>query len=182
MTGDHGLARAAIEAARPTSRGTRYAAALRTARRVVADGNAAAAEVVVITDLQRSGLEGLAGLELPAELTVRTISVAPERRPDVAVAGADVQRVPDGDRSRLLVSARLVARDRPAVSRGKLTLIVGGREAGTREVSVPANGALSVAFDPVPLPVGRARASVALGPMRCPETTRSTSWCPPRRR
>lgn len=168
MTGDHSLAGAAIESARPTSRGTRYAAALRTARRVVADANAAVAEVVVITDLQRSGLEGLAGLELPAELTVRTISVAPARRPDVAVAGADIQRVPDGDRSRLLVSARIVARDRPAASRGKLTLIVGGRVAGTREVNIPTDGALSVAFDPVPLPAGRARASVALEPDALP--------------
>jgi len=168
FTADHGLASAAIEAARPTSRGTRYAAALRTARRVVADANAGAAEVVVVTDLQRSGLEGLAGLELPAELNVRTISVAPAKRPDAAVVGADVQRIPDKDRSRLLVSARLVSRDHAAASRVTVALTVSGRVSGTREVNLPADGALSVAFDPVPLPAGRARASVAIQPDALP--------------
>jgi len=168
LAADHGLASAAIEAARPTARGTRYAAALRTARRVVADANAGAAEVVVVTDLQRSGLEGLAGLELPAELNVRTISVAPPKRPDAALAGADVQRVPDGDRSRLLVSARLITRDRPSASRATVTLTVSGRVVGTRQVNLPADGAVSVAFEPVPLAAGRARASVSLEPDALP--------------
>lgn len=168
LSSDHALAGAAIDAARPTSRGTRYAAALRSARRIAADAGAGAAEVVVVTDLQRSGLEGLAGLELPAELNVRTISVAPAKRPDAAVAGADVQRVPDGERSRLLVSVRVVSHDRPGASRAAISLTVSGRVVGTRQVNLPADGALSVAFDPVPLAAGRARASVALEPDALP--------------
>jgi hypothetical protein len=168
FTQDHGLATAAINAARPTARGTRYAAALRAARRLVADAHAGAAEVFVVTDLQRTGLDGLAGLELPPELDVRAVSVVPARRPDAAVAGAEVQRVSDGDRSRLLVSARVTLRDRPAPARGRLSLAVNGRVATTRDLTLPADGALSVAFDPVPLPRGRATAAVFLEPDALP--------------
>ncbi len=162
LTQDRALARAAVDGARPTARGTRYAAALRAARRIVADAHGGPAEIVVVTDLQRTGLDGLAGLELPPELTVRAVPVAPARRPDAAVAGADVQRVPDGERSRLLVSARIALRDRPAASRGRVSLQVNGRIATTRDVTLPADGALSVAFEAVPLPKGRARATIAL--------------------
>ncbi len=168
VTPDHGLALAAIDGARPTARGTRYAAALRVARRLAAGVNAGPTDVVVVTDLQRTGLEGLAGLELPPELHVRAVSVVPARRPDAAVAGAEVQRVPDGDRSRLLVSARVTLRDRPAASRGTLALSVNGRVAATRDVTLPADGALSVAFDAVPLPKGRAIATVSLEPDALP--------------
>lgn len=168
LTQDHGLAAASINTARPTARGTRYAAALRAARRIVAEAQAGAAEVVVVTDMQRTGLDGLAGLELPPQLNVRAVSVLPARRPDVAVSGADVQRLPDGDRSRLLVSARITLRDRPAASRGRVSLSVNGRVATTREVSLPADGALSVAFDAVPLPKGRASATVFLEPDALP--------------
>jgi hypothetical protein len=134
----------------------------------VADAHGGPAEVVVVTDLQRTGLDGLAGLELPPELAVRTVSAVPPRRPDAAVAGADVQRIPDGDRSRLLVSARVTLRDRPAASRGRLSLAVNGRVVTTREVMLPADGALSVAFDAVPLPKGRATATVFLEPDALP--------------
>ncbi|HEU5217356.1 MAG TPA: BatA domain-containing protein [Gemmatimonadales bacterium] len=162
LTPDHALARAAVDGAGPTTRGTRYAAALRAARRVVAEAHAVTAEVVVVTDLQRTGLDGLAGLELPPELHVRTVAVVPPKRPDASLAGADIQRVPDGDRSRLLVSARVMLRDRPAAARGRISLVLNGRAAGGREVTLPADGALTVAFDPVPLPKGRAVGSVAL--------------------
>lgn len=164
LTQDRTLARAAVDGARPSARGTRYAAALRTARRLVADAKGGPAEVVVITDLQRTGLDGLAGLELPPTLAVRAISVAPARRPDAALAGAEVQRVPDGERSRLLVSARIALRDRPAPSRVRVSLDVSGRVVATRDVTLPADGALSVAFDAVPLPKGRVIATIALPP------------------
>lgn len=168
LTGDHGLAAAAIAGARPSTRGTRYVAALRAARRIVAEASVGAAEVVVVTDLQRTGLEGLAGLELPPELNVRAVPVVPARRPDAALAGAEVQRVPDGDRSRLLVTARVTLRDRPGGSRGRLSLMVNGRVATTREVALPADGAVSVAFEGVPLPQGRATATVFLEPDALP--------------
>ena len=164
LTGDRGAVLAALTAATPTSRGTRYAAALRTARQILAGAEGQRGEVLVITDLQRSGLAGLAGLELPADLLVRAISAAPPRRGNTAVIGAEVQRLPDGDRSKLLVSARVSSRELGTPRRARLSLTLNGRPAGTREITLPADGPLVAAFDAVPLPSGRARGTITLDP------------------
>lgn len=168
LTVDRALAASAIDGARPSTRGTRYAAALRTARQLAADARGFRTEVVIVTDMQRSGLTGLAGMELPADLEVRAVHIAPAKRPDVAVVGAEIQRLPDGDRSRLLVSARVTSRDLVAAGKARITLTVNGRPSGMREVTVPTDGAVVIAFDPVPLAAGRARAVVALQPDALP--------------
>jgi hypothetical protein len=162
LSADHGAALAAIQTARPSARGTKYAAALRAARQVLSGNRGLVPEVVVITDLQRSGLSGLAGLELPADLAVRAIGVAPASRPDIALIGADVQRVVDGDRSRLLISARVLSRDLGAPRATRLEVAVNGRLATSRTVTLPANGATMVTFDAVPAATARARATVTL--------------------
>jgi hypothetical protein len=159
---DHGAALAAVNAAQPSSRGTRYAAALRSARQILGGARGLVGEVLVVTDMQRSGLAGLAGLELPADLGVRAVLVSPAKRPNAALVGADIQRVPDGERSRLLVAARVLSRDLGAPRRTRLELSVNGRVAASRDVTLPADGATMVTFDGVPMTAGQARATVAL--------------------
>jgi hypothetical protein len=159
---DHGAAMAAVNAARPSSRGTRYAAALRAGRQILGGARGLVGEVLVVTDMQRSGLTGLAGLELPADLGVRAVLVSPAKRPNAALVGADIQRVADGERSRLLVAARVLSRDLGAPRRTRLELSVNGRVAASREVTLPADGATMVTFDGVPMTAGQARATVAL--------------------
>ncbi len=167
LTTDHATALAAINTTRPTSRGTRYAAGLRAARQALV-GVGDPREIVVITDLQRSGLAGLAGVELPAGTTVRTVSVAARDRGNLSVLGAEVQRLPSGDRSELLVTARVRARDLGAARRARVMLAVDGRSVGSKEASMPADGVVTVSFDPVPLASGRARAVVSLEPDALP--------------
>ena len=162
LSSDHGAALAAINATQPSTRGTRYAAALRSARQLLSGATGAMPEVVVVTDMQRSGLSGLAGLELPADFQVRAVLVGGARRPNTAIVGADVQRVPDGERSRLLVAARVFTRELPAPRRVRLDLSVNGRVATSREVTLPADGATTVTFEGVPMAAGRARATVGL--------------------
>lgn len=160
LTEDRAAALAAITAARPTQRGTRFAAALRTARQLLVAAPDAAGEVVVVTDLQRTGVAGLAGLELPADLGVRAVAVGTQHRANTAVSAVEVQRRALGNSSRLAVQARVVTRELPAPRRVRLSLTLNGRAAGTREVTVPATGAFSVAFDPVTPPTGRLRGVV----------------------
>ncbi|HEX7023317.1 MAG TPA: BatA domain-containing protein, partial [Gemmatimonadales bacterium] len=164
LTGDHGAALAALTAAKSSTRGTSYAAALRAARQLLTGAGGQTAEVLVVTDMQRSGLAGLAGLELPADLAVRAITVAPLLRPDASVVSAEVQRAADGGRSRLLVSTRVLTRDLNGPRKARLELSVDGRLAASREVQLPANGATMVTFDAVPVPAGLARAVVSLPP------------------
>ena len=99
LTEDRAAALAAIAGARPATRGTRFAAALRAARQLLVAAPDAAGEIVVVTDLQRSGVAGLAGLELPADLTVRAVPVVAASRANTAVSAVDVQRRTTGARS-----------------------------------------------------------------------------------
>ena len=164
LTTDRAAVLAAISAARPTARGTRYAAALRSARQLLSTARGAPGQILVITDLQRSGLAGLAGLELPADAEVRAVTVRPASRANSALVGADVQRVPVGDKSQLLVAARLLSRELGGLRRAQLALTVNGRAAGSREVTLPADGVITAAFDPIPLAAGRASAELSLTP------------------
>lgn len=164
LTVDRAAAVAAINAAKPSARGTRYAAALRAGRQVLATAPGVAGEMLVVTDLQRSGLAGLAGLELPADVPVRAVLVKPASRANVALIGADVQRVASGERSQLLVAARLMSRELGGSRRVTLALSVNGRAAGSRAVTLSPDGPQTAAFDPVPLAAGRARAELTLTP------------------
>src|SRR5688500_19964949 len=112
--------------------------------------------------MHRSGLGGLAGHELPADRGDRAVLVSPATRPNAALVGAEIQRVPDGERSRLLVAARVLSRDLGAPRRTRLELSVNGRVAASRVVTLPADGATMVTFHGVPVSAGQARASVAL--------------------
>jgi hypothetical protein len=77
------VALVALNKAKPGTAGTRYAAALRTARQIAADARTGSApvDVVLVSDLQRSGTAGLAGLEIPSTLRVRTAELSSPASP-----------------------------------------------------------------------------------------------------
>ena len=154
-SGDHGATGAILGTLTPAARGTRISTALRAARGLLLTAPPAAQEIVIVSDLQRSGLTGVAGLELPEGAELRAVQVAGATRPNTAIAGVDARRVVAADRVQLQVQARVVTRELAAPRRARLTLDLAGRAAGTREVSLPANGELTVVFDAVPAPAGR---------------------------
>lgn len=152
----------ALAKAKPSPRGTRYAAALRAARQLVLRAGNARSEVVIVTDLQRSGVSGVAGLDLPEGLSVRTISVRPKSAANTAVASVDVRRLVEPTKTMLSVQARVQSRELPASRIAHATLMINGRIAGVRDVTVPATGDVPVAFDPVLLPAGHVRGEVTI--------------------
>lgn len=163
LTTDHAAALAAISTTKVTSRGTRFASGLRAARQALA-ASGQPGEIVVITDLQRSGLAGLAGVELPSGTLVRAAPVGASRRANLAVLSADVQRLPAGDRSELLVTASISGKELGAAKTARVTLSVDGRAAGTRDVTMQPDGVATVSFERIPLASGRARAVISLDP------------------
>jgi hypothetical protein len=152
----------ALAKAKPSSRGTRYAAALRAARQLVVRAGNAKSEVVIVTDLQRSGVSGVAGLDLPEGLSVRTIPVGAKSAANTSVASVDVRRIVEPTRTMLSVQGRLVSRELPQSRIVHATLMLNGRVSGTRDVTVSATGDVPVAFDPVLLPAGHVRGSVTI--------------------
>lgn len=164
FTPDQGAARAAIETAKPGQRGTRYAAALRAARQLLTLAPDATHEVVIVTDVQRSGVAGLAGLDLPTGMNIRAVAVGSEDLSNTSVAAVEVRRSTSTDRPTIAVQSRVVTRELPRPRPVRATLTLNGRRSGTRDVTLPASGDFTVAFDAVPLPSGRVVGSVSLEP------------------
>ncbi len=162
FTVDKPAALGALAKAKPSSRGTRYAAALRAARQLVLRAGDAKSEVVIVTDLQRSGVSGVAGLDLPEGLEVKTIYVHPASVANTSVSSVDVHRIVEPQRIRLGVQARVMARELTSARLVRATLMINGRVAGERDVNVSGTGDVPVAFEPVLLPAGQVRGSVSI--------------------
>ena len=171
MTIDHAAALAAVGRIHPGTRGTRYGAGIRAARELfVKESDATGGEVLVVTDLQRSGSVGIAGLTLPKNITVRAVNASPKPHGNTAVTSIDVQRISGGDqdRGRLVVAARLMTRGLSASRKVHVVMTVNGRPSGAKDANLPAEGVQSVGFDPVPMPVGEVRLVVTADPDSLP--------------
>lgn len=168
LTADKNLALAALAKAKPSTAGTRFAAGLRAARQIMTDARTGLApvDVVLVSDLQRSGLAGLAGLEIPATMRVRTLapSAATSPRPNASVAVTEARPITGGARERLAVTAHVTSRATGPGRPMTVMLRLNGRPSGTRVLTVSATGDTKVAFDPVPIPVGLVRGEVTIDP------------------
>ncbi len=162
FSNDKAAALAVLSKAKPSTRGTRYAAALRSARQLSSRVGDAKGEVVIITDLQRSGVSGVAGLDLPEGLTIRTIGIGAKDHANSSVSSVDIRRQADPSRTSLYVQARVMSRELKAPRKVFATLKLNGRPSGTREVTLPVTGDARVAFEPVLLPGGRVRGEVTI--------------------
>ncbi|MCC7000760.1 MAG: BatA domain-containing protein [Gemmatimonadaceae bacterium] len=151
-TRDRAAVKAVIASTTPVSRGTGFGPALRVARSALISAPPGRPSIALITDSQRSGLTGVAGLELPAGLPLRTITVGEVTRPNTSIRTVEARRVVAGDRVQLQVQARVLTRDLPAARTAKLTLTLAGREVGTRSAALAQNGELTVVFDAVAAP------------------------------
>ncbi len=148
FTTDKAAALSILAKATPSTRGTRYAAALRAARQLINRAPDATPEVVAITDLQRTGVSGVAGLDLPEGLKFRTIAVGSADHANASIASVEIHRLPEGQRTMLSVQARVRSRDAKAPRAMQVRFALNGREAGSRSVTVPATGDVVVPFDP----------------------------------
>jgi von Willebrand factor type A domain/Aerotolerance regulator N-terminal len=165
LTIDHAAAIATIARLQPGSRGTRFGAGIRAARDLLArEADVTGGEVLVITDLQRSGAAGLAGLTLPAAVHLRAVNASSRRHGNSAITGISVQRLVGADsaRHRLAVLMQIATTGLSAPRRARVTMSVNGRVAGSRDVDLRTDGTASVAFDPVSLPVGGVRLMMAI--------------------
>ncbi len=162
LTDDKAAAIAVLGSAKTTPRGTRFAPAIRTARQMLLDAPYAAAEIVLVSDLQRVGTTGVAGLDLPAGVTLRAVAVAPPSRANSTIRAVEARRVVESNRSMLAVKARVLSRELGAPRSLKATLTLGGRVAGTQSITLVPDGETVVTFAPVAAPDGAVDGTVAL--------------------
>ncbi len=164
LTADRSAAVGALAGLVPRARGTRLAPALRVARQQLLDAPFAAAEIVVVSDLQRSGATGIAGVELPAGVKVRAVPVGPVQWSNASLRAVDVRRVVQGERTLLAVKARIQQQGDGAGPTRTVTLTLNGREAGRQETTPAINGERVVTFAPMPAPEGAVALQVAMTP------------------
>ena len=160
---DHAKALAAVAAANPGVRSTKFAPALRLAGDWLGALKADRREIVLITDGQTRGLTGVSEVSLPPGTSVSVRTVAAQDPENSAVADVSVEQVRESDRSFAVVSARLIHQG-PADRVVNAALEVAGRIIEQRDVAVPANGAVGVTFTKAPLPEGESKARVLLKP------------------
>ena len=159
FTRDHAGTLAILAKAKPGPRGTHFASALRAARQLINRAGDAKSEVVMVTDLQKGGV---AGLDLPAGLSLHTVDVGSRDHANTAVLSAEVHRSAEGQRTLLTVKARVVSRELKAPRKLHVMLTLNGRPSGTQEVTVPVAGDVPVSFAPVLLPAGQVRGAISL--------------------
>ncbi len=162
LTDDKGAATAVLSTARPLPRGTRFAPALRTARQMLLDAPFAAAEIVLVSDLQRAGTIGIAGLDLPAGVELRSVNVSATVRSNSSVRGIEASRISEGDKSLLAVKARVSTRDLTAARTVRASLQLNGREAASQQVTLSGSGETVITFPPAAVVSGAVSGTVSL--------------------
>jgi len=159
---------AAIDAAKLTSEGTRYGAALKLASQIIASSKLPRREVVLVSDFQKTGWTTHDEVGFPRGTAITPIDVAAAASPDLAVSRVTTDRDSAGPRDHVIVAARVTntgAPDKPV----SVSLAVGGRTVQTQSASIPAHGAKQIAFASIAVPNGATRGSVRLTPDSLPE-------------
>ena len=128
-TTDHALVAAALEAATPSTRGTRYAVALRAARDLLAGSERPQRTLVLISDFQRVGWRGEAIEPLPLGTTFRVVDVASDPAVNAGFSEVELLEEARTGRSGVLVTTRLTADSTSAAA--TVTLTIEGRSVGT---------------------------------------------------
>ncbi len=150
-TGDHAAVRAALDHLPEPAGATRFSAALRAASQLLV-AERLPGEVVLISDLQQSGVATGAAPGLPAGTSVVTVAVEPDDRDNTTVTALEVEQVPAGDNGRrALIAARLARFGGDAPRNVAVTLDVDGRMVASQTISLAPDAVERVTFDTVSL-------------------------------
>ena len=152
--------RSALQKAMPSALGTRYAPPLRMAQSILQGTTRPRREVVMITDLQRTGWNTRETIELPTGTEFRVVDVGRDSVANVAVAGVNFARARFAVRERVTPTARVLNRSNAPVTL-PIVLELDGREAQRRNVTIQPQQAATVQFEEFTLSTNTRGAIVA---------------------
>lgn len=162
-TVDRGAVRAGLQQLPPPGGPTRFGAGLRAAAGLLA-GERVPGEVIVLSDLQRTGRSTGAPPALPAGTVVHTVAVRPSSLDNVGVVDVQVEPVGGGELRRAVIEARLARSGGDSVRHRTVSLLLDGRTAATKEVDIAGEAGLRVRFDTVAFSRADARMEVRITP------------------
>jgi len=141
--------RQAIDTARVSDEGTAYGPGLKLAQTILEESELPARELVIVSDFQAQGWTGEEGIVLPAGTEVRTVVVGEGPEDNTAVADVVLNRTQLEGRERVTPAVRLVRTGGTEPREVEVVLSLDGQPVQTRMVTMPAEGADGVVFDPV---------------------------------
>jgi hypothetical protein len=153
-----------LEAAQPGFGVTRYAPALRTAQELLETSSLARREVVLITDFQKTGVEGTDEVRLPESTTLTWVDLSDRAASNLAITGVELERSYESGREKVVPAARLVNKGPRPVRDVEVAFEVDGRVLRQQRASLGPNTSATVTFDAFPLPPSVARATVRVAP------------------
>lgn len=162
-TTDHAAALAAVAALPEPAGATRFSAGLRAASQLlVTEPNPG--EIVLISDLQQSGLATGAVPGLPTGTKVTTIAVSPTTRDNTALTALEVEPVQSSNGRRVVTAARVARFGGDSARRVNVSLEVDGREVSTMSITLEPEAVARVTFDTTSLARGAARLVARISP------------------
>ncbi|MEE2776496.1 MAG: BatA domain-containing protein [Acidobacteriota bacterium] len=141
-------------------RGTRFAPALKLARKLCVESKQPRQEVVLISDLQRIGWDRSEDVGLPPGVEVSHVDVAEGRTAasgNFALSGLVLERDRSAGLERIGAQVRVHRRGGEGRALVPVTLMVDGRELQTLDVDLSPEGSELVAFSPFSVPPGIGR-------------------------
>lgn len=160
---------AVLEGARPLPAATRFGAAFRLAADLLDASDLPRREVVLVTDLQRSGAGDIESSRLPGGTSLAVVNVGAEPTAgNLAVTGVVMEQGRGAERGRLVASARVANTGADDVRGVRVTLEMNAVSLRTLTVDVPARATVSVAFPAVAAPTAAVRGRVVLAADRLP--------------
>jgi len=154
--------RQAIDTARVSDEGTTYGPGLKLAQTILEESELPARELVIVSDFQAQGWTGEEGVVLPAGTEVRTVLVGDGPADNAAVAEVVLNRTQLEGRERVTPAARLVRTGGTEPREVEVVLSLDGQPAQTQRVTLPAEGADGVVFDPITVGTNAIRGTVSI--------------------
>jgi hypothetical protein len=154
---------AAIDGAKLSAEGTRYAPGLKLAQRVLVDSTLQAREVVMISDFQRNGWVRDENLRLPEGTIFKPIAITDAQPANLTVSSVLPQRSIFSGQERVTVAAGVINRGPAAATNVQVHLDLDGRSVETRTITVPPGAPASVTFQPFTLARAFTRGTVRIG-------------------
>jgi hypothetical protein len=153
----------AVDAAKVTSRSTRYGPALKLAQSILGASGQKRKEVVVISDFQKTGWTGAEEVRLPEGTVLTPVSVAGASTANISIPSVTFARTNFSGQERLTVTAGIVNHGASAANAVSTTLDIDGHQIETKPVTVGANSSTSVSFAPFTLADAYVRGTVRAG-------------------
>jgi hypothetical protein len=153
----------AVDAAKVTSRSTRFGPALKLAQSILSESGEKRKEVVVISDFQKSGWTGSEEVHLPEGTTLTPVSVASGTSSNLSIPSVTFARASFSGQERLTVTAGIVNHGAAPANNVTTSLEIDGRQIESKPATIAANSSGSVSFAPFTLADAYVRGTVRAG-------------------